>query len=72
MRIRLEPINVCIDVEGTDHIECIAKARAAIEGAGFKPTSDEGWPYWIMRDERAIDGGDSGSPVSVGWQGERT
>ena len=72
MRVRLEPVNVCIDVEGADHIECVAKARAALEGAGFRPTSDEGWAYWIMRDERAIDGGDSGSPVSVGWQGERT
>ena len=72
MRARLEPVNVCIDVEAVDTIACVAKARAALEGAGFKPTSDDGWPYWIMRDERAIDGTDSGSPVSVGWQGERT
>lgn len=71
MRARLEPFNVCIDVEGKDGNECIAKARAAIEGAGFKPTCEDGWPYWVMRDERAIDGTDSGSPVAVGWGGER-
>ena len=72
MRVRLEPVNVCIDVEAADTIACIAKARAALEGAGFKPTcEDEEWPYWILRDSRAIDGTDSGSPTAVAYDPER-
>ncbi len=68
MRVRLEPVNVCIDVEGEDGIACVAKARAALEGAGFKPT-DEG-AFWIMSDDRAIEGTDSGSPTHVDWNPE--
>lgn len=66
MRVRLEPVNVCIDVEAADTIACVAKARAALEGAGFKPTCEEG-AYWILRDSRAIDGADSGSPTTVAY-----
>jgi len=68
MRIRLEPVNVCIDVEAPDCAECIAKARRAIEAAGFKGTADGA--YWIVRDDRAIKGTDSGSPFAIGWKGE--
>ena len=71
MRVRLEPVNVCIDVEAADTIACVAKARAALEGAGFKPTCEDGWPYWILRDSRAIDGTDSGSPTAVAYYPER-
>lgn len=68
MRLRLEPVNVCIDVEAPDSAECIAKARRAIEAAGFKGTVYGA--YWIARDERAIEGTDSGSPIAIGWTGE--
>lgn len=64
-------MNVCIDVEAADTIACVAKARAALEGAGFKPTCEDGWPYWILRDSRAIDGTDSGSPTTVAYYPER-
>lgn len=70
MRVRLEPVNVCIDVEGEDGTACVAKARVALEGAGFKSTDDGA--YWILRDSRAIDGTDSGSPTSVDYDPERT
>ena len=70
MRVRLEPVNVCIDVEAKDTIACVAKARAALEVAGFKPT-EEG-AYWILRDSRAIDGTDSGSPTAIDYNPERT
>lgn len=70
MRVRLEPVNVCIDVEADSGMECVEKARAALEGAGFKPT-DNG-AYWILRDSRAIDGTDSGSPTMVAYNPERT
>jgi hypothetical protein len=70
MKVRLEPVNICIDVEGDSVRECIAKACAALALAGFKETEDGA--YWILRDSRAIDGTDSGSPVSVGWNGETT
>lgn len=65
MRVRLEPVNVCIDVEAEYGMECVEKARAALESAGFKPT-DEG-AYWVMADERAITGEDSGSPTRVNY-----
>lgn len=70
MRVRLEPVNVCIDVEADSGMECVEKARAALEGAGFKPT-DNG-AYWILRDSRAIDGTDGGSPTMVAYDPERT
>lgn len=70
MRVRLEPVNVCIDVEADSGMECVEKARAALEGAGFKPT-EEG-AYWIFRDSRAIDGTDSGSPTTIDYNPERT
>ena len=69
MRVRLEPINVCIDVEADNGMECVEKARKALEAAGFKPT-EEG-AYWILRDSRAIDGTDSGSPTAVAYDPER-
>lgn len=69
MRVRLEPVNVCIDVEADSGMECVEKARAALEGAGFKPT-DNG-AYWILRDSRAIDGTDSGSPTAIAYNPER-
>ena len=65
MRARLEPINVCIDVEADSGMECVEKARKALEAAGFKPT-EEG-AYWVMCDERAIAGEDSGSPTHVSY-----
>lgn len=65
MRVRLEPVNVCIDVEADSGMECVEKARAALEAAGFKPT-EEG-AYWVMADERAITGEDSGSPTHVNY-----
>lgn len=65
MRARLEPINVCIDVEADSGMECVEKARAALEAAGFKPT-EEG-AYWILCDERAVTGEDSGSPTHVNY-----
>ena len=30
--MRVDTVNVCIDVEATDTIACVAKARAAIDG----------------------------------------
>ena len=68
MRARLEPINVCIDVEADSGMECLEKARKALEAAGFKPTEEGG--YWILRDSRAIDGDDSGSPTAVEYSYE--
>ena len=68
MRVRLEPINVCIDVEADSGMECVEKARKALEAAGFKPT-EEG-AYWILRDDRVITGEDSGSPTSVEYSYE--
>ena len=48
MRVRLEPVNVCIDVEAVDTIACVAKARAAMDG------TDSGSPTAVAYDpERA-------------------
>ena len=68
MRVRLEPVNVCIDVEADSGMECVEKARKALEAAGFKPT-EEG-AYWMLRDSRAIDGDGSGSPTAVEYSYE--
>lgn len=68
MRVRLEPIEVYIDIEGTDLIDCVTKARKALEGAGFKPSADVSESGWIIRDERAIHGEDSGSPIHIPYE----
>ena len=67
MRLRLTPFEVHIDIEGKDRKDCIRKARAALEGVGFKPSDDA---YWEQRDSRAIDGEDSGSPIYVPYDHE--
>jgi hypothetical protein len=65
MRVRLEPVNVCIDVEADSGMECVEKARKALEAAGFKPTKEGA--FWVLSDERAITGEDSGSPTHVNY-----
>ena len=68
MRVRLEPFGVYIDIEATDRIDCVTKARKALEAAGFKPGADIKESGWIIRDERAIDGEDSGSPIHIPYE----
>ena len=44
------------------------EARKALEGAGFKPSADVSESGWIIRDERAIHGEDSGSPIHIPYE----
>ena len=72
MILRVLPFNVYLDVEGTDQSDCLAKARAVLEGAGFKPMTDEmEAAFWEVRDERAITGADSGSPYHCAYNPEK-
>jgi hypothetical protein len=68
MKTRVEPVGWHMDVEGWNAAVCARKARQALEAAGFKPCN-EGAGF-ILRDERAISGEDSGSPVFVPYDGK--